>query len=108
MAPVETELDGETVTVEEDEHPRPGTTVEKLSGLPPSFRGPENGFHHAGNSSGIVDGSGGLLVASEEAAAEHGWEPMARIVDTHVVGGYTRSIIVATPWPKPMHIVLRP
>ena len=83
---VETHLDDESVTVEEDEHPRPGTTVEKLSGLPPSFRAPEDGFHHAGNSSGIVDGSGGLLLASEAAAAEHGWEPMARIVDTHVVG----------------------
>jgi acetyl-CoA acetyltransferase family protein len=83
---VETQLDDESVTVEEDEHPRPGTTVEKLSGLPPSFRAPEDGFHHAGNSSGIVDGSGGLLLASEAAAAEHGWEPMARIVDTHVVG----------------------
>jgi acetyl-CoA acyltransferase len=83
---VETELDDESVTVEEDEHPRPDTTVETLSSLPPSFRSQENGFHHAGNSSGIVDGSGGLLVASEAAAEAHGWEPMARIVDTHVVG----------------------
>ena len=86
LVPVETELEGDDVVVEEDEHPRPDTTVETLSGLPPSFRGPENGFHHAGNSSGIVDGAGGLLVASAEAAEEHGWEPMARIVDTHVVG----------------------
>ena len=86
VVPVETELEGDDVVVEEDEHPRPDTTVETLSGLPPSFRGPENGFHHAGNSSGIVDGAGGLLVASAEAAEEHGWKPMARIVDTHVVG----------------------
>ncbi|MEF8908238.1 MAG: thiolase family protein, partial [Haloarculaceae archaeon] len=45
-----------------------------------------NGFHHPGNSSGIVDGSAGLLVTSEEAAEEHGWDPMARVVATEVVG----------------------
>ncbi|PSP87077.1 steroid 3-ketoacyl-CoA thiolase [Halobacteriales archaeon QS_4_69_34] len=83
---VETELDGEPVTVEQDEHPRPETTKEALDGLPLAFREEGNGVIHAGNSSGIVDGSGALLVASEEAAAEHGWDPMARIVDSHVVG----------------------
>ncbi|MEF8777762.1 MAG: thiolase family protein [Natronomonas sp.] len=86
VEPVETELDGETVTVEQDEHMRPGTDLETLSSLPPSFRDEENGFHHPGNSSGIVDGASGLLVASEETAEENGWEPMARIVDSHVVG----------------------
>ncbi|SDG26558.1 thiolase family protein [Halorientalis regularis] len=86
ITPVETELDGETVTVEQDEHPRPETDVETLSGLPLSFRQEGNGVHHAGNSSGIVDGSAGLLVASEDAVAEHGWDPMARIVATEVVG----------------------
>jgi acetyl-CoA acetyltransferase family protein len=86
ITPVETELDGEPVTVEQDEHPRPETDVETLSGLPLSFRQEGNGVHHAGNSSGIVDGSAGLLVASEDAVAEHGWDPMARIVATEVVG----------------------
>ncbi|AQL42510.1 acetyl-CoA acetyltransferase [Halorientalis sp. IM1011] len=86
ITPVETELDGETVTVEQDEHPRPETDVETLSGLPLSFRQEGNGVHHAGNSSGIVDGSAGLLVASEDAVEEHGWDPMARIVATEVVG----------------------
>jgi len=86
IVPVETELDGETVTVEQDEHPRPETDIETLSGLPLSFREEGNGFHHAGNSSGIVDGSSAVLVASEEAAEEHGWDPMARIVATEVVG----------------------
>ncbi|WP_424016844.1 thiolase family protein [Halorientalis pallida] len=86
ITPVETELDGETVTVEQDEHPRPETDVETLSGLPLSFRQEGNGVHHAGNSSGIVDGSAGLLVASEDAVDEHGWDPMARIVATEVVG----------------------
>jgi acetyl-CoA C-acetyltransferase len=86
IASVETELDGEPVTVEQDEHPRPETTKETLDELPLAFREEGNGVIHAGNSSGIVDGSGALLVASEEAAAEHGWDPMARIVDSHVVG----------------------
>ena len=86
ITPVETELDDETVTVEQDEHPRPETDVETLSGLPLSFRQEGNGVHHAGNSSGSVDGSAGLLVASEDAVEEHGWDPMARIVATEAVG----------------------
>ena len=86
VEPVETEVDGETITVEKDGHPRPGTDKETLAGIPLAFRGPDDGVIHAGNSSGIVDGSSALLVASGEACEEHGWEPMARIVDTHVVG----------------------
>jgi acetyl-CoA C-acetyltransferase/acetyl-CoA acyltransferase len=86
VVPVETEVDGESVTVEQDEHPRPGTDTETLAKLPLSFRGEGDGVHHAGNSSGIVDGSAATLIASGEACEEHGWEPMARIVDTHVVG----------------------
>ena len=86
LVPVETEVDGEAVTVEQDEHPRPETDVETLSKLPLSFREEGNGAHHPGNSSGIVDGSAGLLVTSEAAAEEHGWDPMARVVATEVVG----------------------
>ncbi|UHQ95201.1 thiolase family protein [Haloterrigena alkaliphila] len=86
IVPVETELDGEEVVVEQDEHPRPGTDLETLSELPLSFREEGEGRHHPGNSSGIVDGSAALLIASEEAAEEHGWDPMARIVQTEVVG----------------------
>jgi len=86
VTPVETELEGETVTVEQDEHPRPDTDRGTLAGLPLAFREESDGVIHAGNSSGIVDGSSALLVASGEACEDHGWEPMARIVDTHVVG----------------------
>ncbi|ARS90755.1 thiolase family protein [Natrarchaeobaculum aegyptiacum] len=86
VVPVETELEGESIVVEEDEHPRPETDVETLSNLPLSFREEGEGFHHPGNSSGIVDGSSALLLATEEAAEKHGWEPMARIVQTEVVG----------------------
>ncbi len=86
VVPVGTELNGESIVVERDEHMRPETDLDTLSTLPPSFRSEEDGFHHPGNSSGIVDGAAGLLVASEAAAAEHGWDPIARIVDSHVVG----------------------
>jgi len=86
IVPVETEVDGEEVVVEKDEHPRPGTDTETLSELPLAFRDEGNGVHHAGNSSGIVDGSSAVLVTSEEVAEAHGWEPMARIVETEVVG----------------------
>ena len=86
VVPVETELDGEPVVVEEDEHPRPGTDAETLSGLPLAFREEGEGVVHAGNSSGIVDGASALLVAGEDAVSARGWEPMARVVDSHVVG----------------------
>lgn len=83
---VEVDLDGESVVVEEDEHPRPGTDLQTLRELPLVFRDEGEGVIHAGNSSGIVDGAAATLVASERACEEHGWEPTARIVDTEVVG----------------------
>ncbi len=86
VVPVETELDGEPVTVEEDEHPRPDTTADKLANLPLVFRGEGDGVIHAGNSSGIVDGSAAALVASGDAVEAHDYDPMARVVDTEVVG----------------------
>ncbi|PSP99689.1 steroid 3-ketoacyl-CoA thiolase [Halobacteriales archaeon QS_4_70_19] len=86
VEPVEVELDDETVTVEEDEHPRPGTDKETLANLPLAFRSEGDGVIHAGNSSGIVDGSSALLLASGDAVEEHDWDPLARVVDTHVVG----------------------
>jgi len=48
VIPVETELDGDDVVVEQDEHPRPGTDLETLSNLPLSFREGRDGFHHPG------------------------------------------------------------
>ncbi|WP_323171694.1 thiolase family protein [Natrialba sp. PRR66] len=86
VVPVDTELDGKPVRVEQDEHPRPETDLETLAELPLSFREEGTGVLHPGNSSGIVDGSSALLLASAEAAERHGWEPMARIVQTEVVG----------------------
>jgi acetyl-CoA C-acetyltransferase len=90
--------------LDHDEFPRPGTTVETLGKLPSSFEGigsmggfdavaqqkyhwvgPINHVHTAGNSSGIVDGAALLLIGSEQAGAELGLTPRARIVSTGVV-----------------------
>jgi acetyl-CoA C-acetyltransferase len=71
-------------TVTADEHPRKGVTVEALARLQPVFR--KDGTVHAGNSSGITDGAAALLLMTREAAAEHGVEPLARVVDYVSVG----------------------
>jgi acetyl-CoA C-acetyltransferase len=76
---------GETVTVSEDEHPRAGSTIEGLAKLKPVFD-PENGTVTAGNSSGITDGAGALVLMSESRAKAEGREPLARIVATSAVG----------------------
>ncbi|MEO0601532.1 MAG: acetyl-CoA C-acetyltransferase [Myxococcota bacterium] len=84
--------------LEVDEHPRPGTTAESLSTLKPSFQmmGEQFGVdtlvrkkyptvdridhvHHAGNSSGIVDGAAAVLIGSREAGRRLGIQPRARI-----------------------------
>jgi len=86
VVPVEVEVDGETEVVEADRHPRPDTDLETLGSLPLAFREAGEGLVHPGNSSGIVDGAAALLIASERAAAEHGWDPKLRILDSTVVG----------------------
>lgn len=67
-----------------DEGIRPGTTVEALAALKPSFK--EDGVHHAGNSSQITDGSAAVLLTHPDKAKEMGWKPRARIVSQAVVG----------------------
>ena len=66
-----------TVTVTADEHPRPDTTLDTLSTLPPVFR--EGGSVTAGNSSGITDGGAALVLMSERRARAEGRTPLARI-----------------------------
>lgn len=83
---VQTEVDGDEFIVEQDEHPRPETDKETLAKLPLVFRDEGDGVIHAGNASGIVDGAAATLVASGGACEKNGWDPIARIVDTHVVG----------------------
>lgn len=71
-------LEGKEFLFEKDEHLRPGTTMEVLSGLKPSFK--EDGVIHAGNSSGIVDGASAVLFASKEKCKELGLKPRAKVI----------------------------
>ena len=75
---------GEAIIVDTDEHPRPGTTAEKLSKLK-GVNGPDLSVT-AGNASGVNDGACALLIASEEAARANGLTPKARIVAMAAAG----------------------
>ena len=75
---------GEPVVFSVDEHPRPGTTVEMLAKLR-GVNGPELTVT-AGNASGVNDGAGAVIVASEAAAREHGLTPRARVVAMAAAG----------------------
>ncbi|BBX09010.1 acetyl-CoA acetyltransferase [Mycolicibacterium aichiense] len=110
--------DGE-IAADRDEHPRPGTTVEKLATLPPAFermgaanldgenlsfdeiclsRYPDvariDHVHHAGNSSGVVDGAAVVTLSSADWARAHGAVPRARIRATAAIG--SEPIIMLT------------
>ena len=69
---------GASLSVTEDEHPRPDTTLELLGGLKPVFR--EGGSVTAGNSAGITDGAAAMVLMSESRARNEGREPLARIL----------------------------
>jgi acetyl-CoA C-acetyltransferase len=118
-----TDIDG-NVLLDVDEHPRPGTTVDGLAKLPPSFDalgstvfdlyGGESfdamctrvypqidaveHVHHAGNSSGVVDGAAAVLLASREYAEGHGLAPRARIVMSAALGAEP-VIMLTAPGP---------
>ena len=72
------------VTIDKDEHPRDGATLESMTKLKPVFR--DNGVVTAGNASGITDGAAAIVVASRAAAKELGLPVVARLVGWHVVG----------------------
>jgi acetyl-CoA C-acetyltransferase len=79
IVPVEVpQRKGPPVLFSKDEHPRPGTTKEKLAGLRPAFK--KDGTVTAGNASGINNGAAALVVMSEEKAAELGITPLASVV----------------------------
>jgi acetyl-CoA C-acetyltransferase len=75
---------GETVTVTEDEHPRPESTMESLAALSPVFA--EDGTVTAGNASGVTDGAASVVLMSEDRAKAEGREPLARIVASSSAG----------------------
>lgn len=68
---------GNEITVDQDEHPRPDTTLEKLGKLKPIFEG---GTITAGNASGVNDGASALLLMSAEKANELSMTPLAKYV----------------------------
>lgn len=102
------------VLLDRDETVRPETSVERLTALTPSFaqmphfdavalgRYPEvaaiDHVHHAGNSSGIVDGAALVLVGSAAAGVRHGLTPRARIVSVAVTGSEP-TIMLTGPGP---------
>jgi acetyl-CoA C-acetyltransferase len=105
------------LVLDRDEHLRPGTTADSLAGLKPSFAGigEMGGFdavalqkyhwvekidhvHHAGNSSGIVDGAALVAIGSKEVGERYGLAPRARIVSA-AVSGSEPTIMLTGPAP---------
>ncbi|WP_031507871.1 acetyl-CoA C-acetyltransferase [Streptomyces megasporus] len=105
------------VVLDRDEHMRPGTTADSLAALKPSFAtiGEAGGFdavalqkyhwveridhvHHAGNSSGIVDGAALVAIGSREVGERYGLTPRARIVSA-AVSGSEPTIMLTGPAP---------
>lgn len=108
-----------SVALDKEEYPRPSTTLESLAALKPAFVAIEQieaspdgtnmrqmierkypdlewePVHHAGTSSGVVDGAAALLLASEAAMKEYGWKPRARIVASVNVGDCPTLILNA-------------
>ncbi len=84
---------GEVAT---DETVRAGTTAENLAGLKPVFT--RDGISTAGNSSPLSDGASALVVASEQAVAEHGLTPRGRVV-SYAVAGVAPSLFGIGPVP---------
>ncbi len=72
------------VVVNQDEHPRPDTTLEALAALKPIVK--PDGTVTAGNASGINDGACALLLASEQAVKRYGLTPKARVLASAAVG----------------------
>lgn len=83
MAPIKLMEKRKEVVMDVDEHPQP-TTMDSLSKLRPSFD--KEGVSTAGNSSGIGDGAGAIVLASEESVNQHKLKPLARVVGYSIVG----------------------
>jgi acetyl-CoA C-acetyltransferase len=121
-------LDG-TIALDREQFPRPSTTAESLAGLNASFpaiadyRHEENKtfrelinqkfpdldiqhVHHAGNSSGVVDGSAAILFASEQYSKDHGLKPRARVVATANMGDCP-TLMLNAPVPAALKVLKR-
>ncbi|HOA92780.1 MAG TPA: acetyl-CoA C-acetyltransferase [Quisquiliibacterium sp.] len=119
-----------TLALDHEEYPRPGTTLEGLSQIKPAFpaladtpidkqgttfrslilaKYPDLDIkfvHHAGNSSGVVDGSGALLLASPAYAKKNGWKPRARIVATANMGD-SPTLMLNAPVPAARKVLAK-
>jgi acetyl-CoA C-acetyltransferase len=96
---------GDPVIFDKDEHFRPGMTIEKLQKLPPAFV-PKTGKVTAGNSSGINDGSAGLVILSAAKAKELNVQPIARIKAVGR-GGCHPSVMGLSPVPAVNQLLSR-
>jgi len=118
------------IILAKDEHPRPQTTAQDLAALKPSFAQiadmPADGsgvtfrqlinrrypdlkiepVHHAGSSSGIVDGAAALLLASADYARKHGLKPRARVVATANIGD-DPTLMLNAPVPAARKVLAR-
>ncbi|MAA75982.1 MAG: acetyl-CoA C-acyltransferase [Salinisphaeraceae bacterium] len=128
LVPVK-DADG-TLLLDREEFPRPGTTAESLGQLDPSFEKlanyplDEQGTtylslikqaypdlqieykHHAGNSSGVVDGAAAMLLASPDYAKKHGMKPRGRIVAMANMGG-DPTLMLNAPGPAARKVLER-
>ena len=95
---------GEPIIVDTDEHPRPGTSAEKLGRLR-GVNGPDLTVT-AGNASGVNDGAAALLLANEAAAEKNGLTPMARIV-TMSAAGVAPRVMGIGPVPATRKVLAR-
>jgi acetyl-CoA C-acetyltransferase len=119
-----------SIALDREEFPRPQTTLEGLAGLKPSFEAMANvplddagttyaglinqvypdlkirHFHHAGNSSGVVDGAAAVLLASPQYAKAHGLKPRARILATANVGD-SPTLMLNAPVPAAKKVLAK-
>ena len=95
---------GDPVIVDTDEHPRPGTGVDKLAKLR-GVNGPELTVT-AGNASGVNDGACALLIASEKAVKQYALTPRARVVSMASVGVAPRTMGIG-PAPASQRVLAR-
>ncbi|MEW6124561.1 MAG: 3-oxoadipyl-CoA thiolase [Pseudomonadota bacterium] len=104
IAPIEIKgKKGAVVVVDKDEHPRGDTTLEQLAALKTPFR-KEGGSVTAGNASGVNDGAGALILASETAVKRYGLTPRARVVSV-VQAGVPPRIMGIGPAPATLKLL---
>jgi len=96
MAPITMKSKKGPQAFEVDEHPRPDATIASLAKLPAVFK--KDGVVSPANASGVCDGAGAVIVASEEAVAKHNLKPLARLVG-YGISGCDPSIMGIGPVP---------